>query len=217
MNRLMDYQWELFIAAEVLSWASLILFMLVRYAFNRQRLSVVFLLGFLILTIFEAVLAYAAYRQTGEISSFQIIVLVFIVYACTFGIADFKNLDRTIRKKVGSWRGVDLLTDHDRKMLSLRQSPRYKAKKARQWWYGHALVYLIGHFVFWSLYGQPGSSFTDWITDWSWWNEEENAVSPYINEGITRISRIWTLIFILDTIISWSYTLFPDKEKGEEN
>lgn len=106
MSFIIDYQWELFISLEVVSLLFLIVFLVIRYAFTKQRLSVLFLLLFLFCMVLEAVLAGVIYQETGEFSTFQVVIVLFLVYACTFGIGDFKKLDRFIKQKVGYWRGA---------------------------------------------------------------------------------------------------------------
>src|SRR5699024_11293026 len=83
------------------------------------------------------------YRQTGEIDTFQIVVFIFIIYACTFGISDFKKLDRYIKQTVGKWRKVDLLTEKDRAVMEKQQNPKYIARRYRLWWYGHTIAFII--------------------------------------------------------------------------
>lgn len=48
MNFLFAYQWELFILAEILSVASLLLFGVVRYVIGKRKMSLLFLLLFLV-------------------------------------------------------------------------------------------------------------------------------------------------------------------------
>src|SRR5699024_1595298 len=73
---------------------------------------------FLLFILFEGLLAYLIYRQTGEIDTFQVVIIIFIIYACTFGVGDFKKLDRYIKVKVGKWRKVDLLTEKDKAVMA---------------------------------------------------------------------------------------------------
>src|SRR5690625_143590 len=101
MAFLLEHHWTIFIILEVSSMFFLILFALIRYAFTNIRFSVVFLILFFVTLILEAILAYVIYRETGEITTFQIIIAIFLIYAVTFGISDFKRLDRYIKQKVG--------------------------------------------------------------------------------------------------------------------
>lgn len=213
---IIDYQWELFIFAEIISWLSLVLFLLIRYAFRRFSISILFLMSFLVATIFEVVLAIFDYQETGEIATFQIIIFVFILYAFTFGIGDFKKIDRYLKIKIGKWQGKDLLTEKDKHMMKQNKDPAYIARKYRRTWAAHAVIFMVVHLLFWTFNRLPDESFLAFFTQFSWITESEVFREPFVNQ----ISAIWKIIFFVDTIWSWSYTLFPakpsqHKEKGE--
>lgn len=91
IEALQNFQWELFIIAEVISFGALIAFGLMRYLFDKRLLSTIFIFLFIGINIFEASIAWYLYQYTGEIGDFQIIITIFILYACTFGISDFKK------------------------------------------------------------------------------------------------------------------------------
>lgn len=214
MNFILTYQWEIFIVAEVLSWVSLLFFGIVRYFLNKQRLSSLFLIVFIGLIAFEAILGWLIYQETGEISSFQIIITIFVVYACTFGISDFKKLDRWMRKHIGKWRNVQLLTETDIEIMNKHKDPKYVARKYRRTTTIHLLIFVLVQAGFW-IYGNEGiQSLLAYAKDLSWIGTENVEETPYANESIYRISMIWGLVFIVDFIWSWSYTVFPSKTKG---
>ncbi|MED4164631.1 hypothetical protein P4642_18305, partial [Halalkalibacterium halodurans] len=100
----LDYQVEIFITMEVLTVICLLLFGVTRYYFNIRKASLLFILLFIGITALEAALAWWLYNKTGEISTLQIIITVFVLYAITFGIGDFKKLDRWMRQKIGGWK-----------------------------------------------------------------------------------------------------------------
>ncbi|MCM3741899.1 hypothetical protein M3210_16725 [Oceanobacillus luteolus] len=211
MNFLLDYQWEIFILAEILSIVSLLLFGVVRYLFRKRKMSLLFLFLFLVLLILEAALALVIYRETGEISTFQIVIMIFVVYACTFGINDFKKLDRWMKMKIGQWRGVDLLTEKDRRIMARQKDPKYIAKVNRYSAMIHLLIFVVAQAVFWS-YGLNGfNEAMNYVSDLSWIGTENYLDTPYPNDVIYGISMIWGLVFIIDFIYSWSYTIFPSK------
>lgn len=215
MEWFQTYQWEVFIFLEIASWIFLFLFLLLRYAFDRVKIGQIFLVLFLLFIIFEGILAFINYRQTGEIDTFQIVVFIFIIYACTFGISDFKKLDRYIKQTVGKWRKVDLLTEKDRAVMEKQQNPKYIARRYRLWWYGHTIAFIIANIIFWQLYGDKATEFLSYIQDWSWFEEETIHHAPYKHEMVMNIVRLWLVIYVIDTIIAWSYTSFPSKKKGE--
>jgi len=147
---LLTYQWEIFITLEVLSVISLLLFGLCRYFLEKKQLSLLFLLGFLAPLLLEGLLGFYLYKQTGEFDTFQVVILIFLLYAFTFGINDFKNLDRWMRKKIGHMRGVNLLTEKDAKMEAAKKDPKKIQVKSVVWLIGHTLVFFIGQFILWS-------------------------------------------------------------------
>src|SRR5699024_8056853 len=94
MQFLINYQWQLFITIEILFLLTFLAFGFVRYFLNNDRLSFIFLSSFFALLIAEALLAFLIYQATRKIETFQIVIIIFVLYAVTFGIKDFKNLDR---------------------------------------------------------------------------------------------------------------------------
>lgn len=54
-----------------------------------------------------------------------------------------------------------------------------------------------------------------YIRDLSWIETGRFEDSPYPNETIYSIGMLWGLIFIIDFIWSWSYTIFPSKTNGK--
>lgn len=215
MDLLIQYQWELFILAEVLSIVSILLFGLIRYLFHKRTLSLLFLGLFLVLLILEAVLAFVLYQETGNISTFQIIIIIFIAYACTFGISDFRKLDRWMRLKIGNWRGIELLSEKDKYIMERQKNPKYIAKKNRINSFIHMLIFIIFQAIFWFYSLEEFDQVVSYITDLSWIGTENVTETPYANDIIYGISMIWGLVFMIDFIYSWSYTIFPSKQRGE--
>lgn len=213
MNAIIDYQWEVFIVLEVLSVISLILFGVLRYFFSKPRLSIIFIILFLMLLAIEAGLAIYIFRETGEISTFQIIISIFVLYAVTFGIADFLKLDRWMRRTIGNMRGIDLLSDKDRKIIEKNKDPVYIAKKYRVTSIAHLIVFVIGQAVLWSMGAGSIEEIRMYITDFSWLEEGKAEHSPYSSDMTLAVGTIWGIVFIVDFIYSWSYTVFPSKKK----
>ncbi|GGB52362.1 hypothetical protein F3157_14720 [Virgibacillus dakarensis] len=214
VDLILSYQWELFIAIEVLSFASLLLFGIVRYLFDKRNVSLLFLFCFVALLVLEAILAVFIYGETGEISKFQIIITVFVVYACTFGIFDFMKLDRWMRKVIGGWRNVQLLSAKDIEIMNRQKDPQYMAKKYRWSSIAHLIVFVGFQIAFW-IYGTGGAAQSlEYIKDLSWIGTENVMETPYANETIYGISMVWGIAFIADFIYSWSYTIFPSNSKG---
>ena len=213
MDFILSYQWEIFIFLEVMSVLCLLAFLIIRYAFTKEAIGRILLFLFVLFLVLEAVLALVVYNQTGKIETFQVVIMIFIVYAFTFGITDFKKLDRYIKDKVGKWRGIDLLTEKDKRVMERLKDPKVIARNYRIWWYVHTGIFVSAHWFFWIKYGNDAKPLLHYMTDFSWFDAASLEQSPYTNEMIMQISMIWIIIYILDTIISWSYTFFPSEKK----
>lgn len=213
MNFLITYQWEIFITAEVLSVVSLLLFGIVRYFLDKKRVSILFIFAFLFFLMVEAGLALLIYLETGEFSTFQIVITVFVIYACTFGIGDFKRLDRWMRQKIGRWRGKELLTEKDYVILKRSKDPKYLARKYRWTSTIHLIVFLMVQSIFWILGTNSFAEMIEYMQDLSWVESGTSVNSPYPNDTLYAIGIIWGIVFAVDFIWSWSYTLFPSKPR----
>lgn len=213
MQFIVEHQWAIFITIEVLSLLLLLLFGCLRYVFNKQKASVFAIVGFLGFLIIEALLGILIYQETQEISSFQIIIGIFVIYACTFGISDFIKLDRWMRKMVGKWRRVKLLTEKDYAILKRQKNPKYLAKKYRVTSTIHLFVFIVGQSILWMYGTENFDELLGFLTDFSWVEAGTAEASPYANEMTYSIGMIWALVFIIDFIYSWSYTIFPGKPK----
>ncbi len=151
------------------------------------------------------------YQHTGEISNFLIVITIFVIYACTFGIFDFIRLDRWMRNKIGNWRGVELLTDKDYTIMDRNKNPKYIAKKYRISSMIHIVVFILGQTIFWSLGTDSWQELKAYLTDLSWVEQGDFTQSPYTNKTFLSIGMLWGIVFVVDLIYSWSYTLFPSK------
>lgn len=213
MQVLINYQWGIFITLEVLSFIALILFGILRYMLNKRKLSIVAIVTFLTLLIVEALLAILIYQETKEIATFQIVVGIFVVYACTFGILDFIKLDRWMRRKIGERRNIELLTKKDYALLSRQKDPKYVAKKYRVSSIIHLVIFVVVQMVLWNYGTADFEEMLTFLTDFSWIEDGVYENSPYANEISYSVGIIWGLVFIVDFIYSWSYTIFPSKPK----
>lgn len=213
MSFIIENQWGIFITAEILSLVSLLLFGFFRYLIGRKKLSIVFIIIFLALLGLEALLGIWIYQHTGEISTFQMVIIIFVLYACTFGIIDFLKLDRWMRHKIGRWRGIELLTEKDYRMMERNKNPKYLAKKYRYSATAHLIIFVIVQSIFW-LYGTENwEEMSAYLTDLSWLEAGTAEQSPYPNETLYGIGMVWGIVFAVDFIYSMSYTFFPASSK----
>lgn len=209
MSFIETYQWEIFITLEVFSWVSLVLFGLLRYLFDQQKRSMIFIVLFVAFIGMEAIFGWLMYLETGEMSTIQLVITVFVLYAVTFGISDFKKLDRWMRKHIGKWREIDLLTDQDKFIMRRNEDPTYIAKKYRRSSMIHAIVFVGVQIGFWMYSLSSFDEALPYVKDLSWIGTDDYTITPYANDTLYGISLIWGIVFIADFLYSWSYTLFP--------
>ncbi|TKC14916.1 hypothetical protein [Robertmurraya kyonggiensis] len=203
----LEHKIAFLIVSEVIFWVFVVLALLFRYWFRMKKAS---FLAFIILILEELAVFFFGvldYIYVGTFSSFQVIIVIFILYGIIFGKSDFKKLDRWIKKKVAHIKGETLPIDEE----DIRGDAYGKehAKQERRNFYGHFLTFIMLHIIFAILFGYVPESFF-------------NIPLPQGIEGISKtsnhnpiasISNIWTKILIVDFIWSFSYTIFPKKEK----
>lgn len=211
MDFILTYHWNIFITIEVLSLISLLMFGVFRYFFSKRQFSLIFIAAFLALLFIEALLGLYVYLQTGEISTFLIVIVIFLVYACTFGVFDFIRLDRWMRDKIGKFRGVNLLTEKDRYINERNRDPKYLAKKYRMTSTIHLFIFVIGQAILWSMGTDSITEAKGYLMYLSWVEDGTSGTSPYPNDMLYGAGMIWGIVFVIDFIYSWSYTIFPNK------
>src|SRR5699024_853880 len=129
----------LFISLEISSLIFIFAFMGARYFFAYHKVIIIFLSLLLLMMIVEGILDFLVYKVTGEINTFQIVVVIFLVYAATFGIYDFKKLDYTARVKIGKWSNVQLVSDDEVKKMRKLKHQKVVARKSQFWFYIHTI------------------------------------------------------------------------------
>ncbi|WP_432068785.1 MFS transporter [Streptomyces sp. C10-9-1] len=85
-----------------------------------------------------------------------------------------------------------------------RLTAQEHARKERRDWLIHTAAFLVGQVILWAL-----------DSNWIVWQITNDTV-PDENRGpLVWIGRIWLTIWIIDTIWSWSYTIWPREKKSK--
>lgn len=196
------YKYGLLITAEVIFWTSLISFLVIRYWFRLSKISLFFIPVIIINELFLAFIAYIDFQNTGKFSSFQTLILVIVIYSLTYGKKDFRLLDLFIQRQVAQWRGETLPEELPKEV------PLYgweHAKNELKAWLTHLFFYIgflliiaiLFEFTFEHLSSIPQAF------------EKGTLLKNEIANGFLLL---WTLIFVIDTVITFSYVLFPKKK-----
>ncbi|CAN5655862.1 hypothetical protein BH18ACT11_BH18ACT11_20610 [soil metagenome] len=100
MDFLMDYKWVLLVGAETSFWLLSVAFLVLRYWAGFERASIVFLVLIVVDNLVILGLGVMDYLLTGEFETYQITILIVLLYGVTFGKRDFKRLDAYLKRKI---------------------------------------------------------------------------------------------------------------------
>ena len=96
----MDYKWVLLVGAEISFWLLSVVFLVLRYWAGFDRASIVFLVLIVVDNLVILGLGAVDYLLTGEFETYQITILIVLLYGVTFGKRDFKRLDAYLKRKI---------------------------------------------------------------------------------------------------------------------
>lgn len=195
MDFVLDNKWFFLVGAEVSFWVLAVAFLVLRYLFDLNRASFVVLALIILDNALIAGLGFLDYQRTGEFAPYQLVAAAIVVYGFTYGKKDFRRLDAYLKRK--------LKRSGDRSP-SPKPAPRVpardKAERYRRGWYTHLAVFVIGQAALFAA-GE------------AWINPLLDGGSLAQASALMNASRIWTIVFVVDTVWSLSYTFFPDKDR----
>ncbi len=82
--------------------------------------------------------------------------------------------------------------------------PKEHARKERRDWYIHTVAFALGQLVLWAL-----------DSSWLVWQITDGSVPDDQRGPLVWLGRIWLTIWVIDTIWSWSYTIWPREKKAK--
>lgn len=205
------YRWELLIVTEIIFFASIAAFLVTRYFLGWRHLSVWLLPIFILSVLIDVYIGWVDYKVTGEFSKFQFIIIIFIVYAATSGLSDFRRLDVAIQRKVARWKG------EPEPEISVKLPPKYgraHAKHERKGWYIHLLIFTIVQCVMILFVGVSDQFTIEQLFEKEFYEAlfDDSHHGIYANEGLNDLFKLWLVILVIDGVISFSYTFFPKKQ-----
>ncbi|GEM_PF-3119994 len=99
MSFIYEHEWMFFVLSEVLIWVMAVPFLIIRYRFGLEQASMVLLILILTCNLFQGLLVVIDFVHTGEVSFFQVVIVLFFIYAFTLGKSDFALVDLYLKKK----------------------------------------------------------------------------------------------------------------------
>ncbi|HWO98887.1 MAG TPA: hypothetical protein VNM45_21740 [Bacillus sp. (in: firmicutes)] len=105
IESILQQKWLFLILGEVFFSVFITCFLIVRYWFRLNYLSFFFIILLFLSDSWLFLLGILDYAHTKSISLFQIVTVLFILYALTIGKKDMKKLDEHVKRKVEKWKG----------------------------------------------------------------------------------------------------------------
>ncbi|MBO2535967.1 hypothetical protein [Rummeliibacillus suwonensis] len=209
MEFVLENKWIFLVIAEAVFWICLITFLVLRYWFNLNKLSMLFVAIFIINDLWIAAMAFMDYMNTGKFSSYQIIIMVIIIYAMTFGKSDFKKLDFYIKRKVAQLKGETLTSLNPPKQY---YGLEYAILEWKQFLF-HFVIFGIVHGMLFFIFGisKDIGEIASINQLFTLWFDKNNGQIPFDNTSANNFSRIWLLVLTIDFVITLSYSIFPKK------
>ncbi|MFF4425826.1 MFS transporter [Streptomyces sp. NPDC001549] len=158
----------------------------------------------------------------GAAAATSVVGALVVPYAVrTLGLAEERKKPEPPTGGVGEDRkdiGIDMGSDTDTDMdMSEREAarqpsaetvpgPKAHARKERRDWYVHTAAFALGQLILWAL-----------DSSWLVWQITDGGVPDDQRGPLVWAGRIWLTIWVIDTIWSWSYTVWPREKKPKSS
>ncbi|MFC0558333.1 hypothetical protein [Halalkalibacter alkalisediminis] len=200
MSFLYEHGWMLFVVSEGLTWVLVGLFFFCRYWLRFERVSQWCFVFIVIINVFQIFLGWIDYYFTGEISFFQIVIVLFITYASTLGRSDFQRMDQFIKRKFNI------------------NSKRLDQFEGQEGWdrhlpyrftlfFTHTFAFIMIHYIWFLLEKMTFNNLAEYtsLLASSWFQSIDASffsLSIYM-----KTSYFWSIIYLFDLIVFQMYLL----------
>ncbi|GIQ71136.1 hypothetical protein DUZ99_12140 [Xylanibacillus composti] len=187
MSFIYEHEWLFFFLSEVLIWVLAVPFLILRYRYGLEQASIVLLIVILACNLFQGLLVVVDFVHTGEISFFQVVIVLFFIYAFTLGKSDFALMDQYLKKKFKPPHRVV-------KEASLLPYMRFR----RKWMLGHTAAFLLLHSIWYAVdigtLVPPAGLF--FFQDWIRLPHQGYFEIPQLN----ALSYFWKVMYYVDLL-----------------
>ncbi|RST77155.1 hypothetical protein D4T97_001260 [Siminovitchia acidinfaciens] len=203
---ILHYKWLFLIMGEIIFWVSLFGFFIVRYALGWEKLSKYFIFLWLFSDAWLLILGIMDYRSTGTFDTFQVVILIFLFYAVTFGRNDMRRLDRWMKRTIKKWKGeppdeaekIEKLSGMSYAIMQGKEFALHVAMFA-------AVIAVLSFFMdfrgFNYFFANGSGDIIETVIKNGW----------FVEPTVGKITGVWTLILIIDAVITVSYFIIPKK------
>jgi hypothetical protein len=106
----MDVKWILAIGLEAGFWLMLVAFLVLRYRYEMESVTRLFVVGAVLDTAGLLGLGVWDYLATGNVSSYTLFVTALLIYALVWGKKDLRRLDAWMARKLAPRRARHAVT-----------------------------------------------------------------------------------------------------------
>jgi hypothetical protein len=96
----MEIKWVLAIGLEAAFWIMLAAFLVLRYRFEMEGVTRLFVVGVVLDTLGLVALGVWDFAVTGEVSTYTMVIAGLLIYALTLGKRDMKRLDAWMARRL---------------------------------------------------------------------------------------------------------------------
>ena len=175
----------LIVACEIGFWLLLVAGLFARYALRRPRLGAALLLLTPLVDVVLLVATTVDLRRGAEATTVHALAAIYVGVSVAFGSAMVRWADTRMAHRLGAGPAPTPAPKHG----------RAHARHERRQWARHALAWAIGSTLMllaWLVVGDPERS-----------------------ERLIQTAQLWTLVLVIDAVISFSYTFSPRREPGK--
>jgi hypothetical protein len=176
----------LIVACEVGFWLFILFGLFTRYVLNKKKLGLFFLYCTPLVDLILLLATVIDLRNGSSASAFHGLAAVYIGVSIGYGHRMIKWADE---------RFANRFADRE-KPVKKKLYGREHARVEREGWFRHFISWLIGGLLLLGII---------FLID----NKSQTTV-------LLQTLRLWSIILVIDFLISFSYTIFPKKAKGTE-
>src|SRR5699024_6350751 len=133
--------------------------------------------------------------------------VIFYIYLIFEGKKEIGRLDHYFKKKVVTWKGELIPNFQINKVTTKKKYGHTHAKEEREGWYIYLLIFVIAQIALFNI---------DNFAGWQAFNLNQigKLFQIEVDSNINQVNAIWGIIFMIDFIWSFSYTIWPKKDKS---
>ncbi|GFN32981.1 hypothetical protein [Paenibacillus xylaniclasticus] len=204
-----DYRWYFLLIAEGVFWITLLTAIVLKYWFDQSKAAFFTFVITLVNELWILFLGIVDVNQMSQLSGFQIIIVIILLYTLFFGKHQLKRVDRFLSRMVARIKKMPPPVHKD--------AVKYGKDKAIEEFkqFGlHVIMFLTAHAIFYAfLYFGNRDQFPALFGQWIPWLREQFQ----LNEALVQMNKIWSALLLLDAVISISYLIFPKKSDELKN